>query len=454
MLINLLLLLSLIKSSFYTESSYIKDEYNRIRIFHGINRIEKQGNYYYNDMLSMKESYQMSKLGFNVVRLGWMWNAFEPSENNFNMIYFNHIEKIVNNLGKKGIYTILDMHQDELGNKYCSKHGLPNWVINKSKPKHPFPWPLKGTCDSRPWGENLLSEALAQGFQDFYDNKNGMLDYFIKFWQLSLKLWKNNPYILGCEIINEPFIGNFYKDPLLFIPGIAGQKNLMPFYNKISDEIREYDYNRILFYEPVTWGMIYDNKIFGNGFNQVPGKIYTNTSIYSYHYYCSSFVFNSQNKPILRREICDKYLAPEIFKNTLKYISKVGGSSFMTEFGICLKNDMTDECKYVIDTANKYFQSWTDYTYAQTETLNFTKNWTSIYSRPYAQAISGTPLNISNINNLDFCFNIDISIKEPSIIFYKNFTNISVTKNLNYNITNNLIYLYNKDEGIGCIKLR
>ena len=129
MLINLILLN--VFNSFYTDSPYIKDEFNRVRIFHGINRIEKHDNYYYDDMLSMIESNQLSKLGFNVVRLGWMWNAFEPSNNNFNITYFNQFQKIVNNLGKNNIYTILDMHQMKLGDKYCSNHGLPQWVINK-----------------------------------------------------------------------------------------------------------------------------------------------------------------------------------------------------------------------------------------------------------------------------------------------------------------------------------
>ena len=58
--------------------------------------------------------------------------------------------------------------------------------------------------------------------------------------------------------------------------------------------------------------MIYDNKVFGNGLNQVPGgKEYSNTSIYSYHYYCSTFVYDSKDKPTLKKDICDKYLAPK-----------------------------------------------------------------------------------------------------------------------------------------------
>ena len=454
--IILLLNFICINALFSINNNYIVDEYNRVQLFHGINRIKKEDEYYFDTMLNMSESNLLKQYGFNVVRLQWMWNAFQPSPNQFNMSYFYQIQKIVNNLGKNNIYTILDMHQDELGDAYCSKHGLPNWIINKSKPKHKFPWPLKGTCDSRPWGENLLSEAVALGFQDFYDNKNGMLDYFIKFWQKSLTLWKNNPYILGCDIINEPFIGNFYKDPLLFIPGIAGTKNLMPFYDKISSAIRSFDYNRILFYEPVTWGMIYNNKIIGNGFDHVPGQIYKNTSIYSYHYYCFSFVHNYQNKPFLRKNICDKYLAPTIFKNTIKFIEKVGGSSFLTEFGACDPSDITSECASVLSNADKYFQSWTDYTYAQDETLDFNSNWTKIYSRTYPQSTAGIPISLyynTTTKYFKYCFEINININKPTEIYFTSFNKINVSDNLNYIIVDNMIYLYNLHNGTGCINL-
>ena len=50
------LLLNFILGHFRTETPWIKDEHNRIRIFHGINRIEKNNNYYYDDMLGMIES--------------------------------------------------------------------------------------------------------------------------------------------------------------------------------------------------------------------------------------------------------------------------------------------------------------------------------------------------------------------------------------------------------------
>ena len=67
------------------------------------------------------------------------------------------------------------------------------------------------------------------------------------------------------EIINEPFAGNFYADPLLLVPGVAGKKNLQRMYDHVAPSIRAHDRRHMIFFEPVTWGMIFDGGIVGSG---------------------------------------------------------------------------------------------------------------------------------------------------------------------------------------------
>jgi endoglycosylceramidase len=78
--------------------------------------------------------------------------------------------------------------------------------------------------------------------------------------------------------MNEPWAGGVYQNPLLFTPGEAGSKNLLPSYDKISNKIREVDNDTLIFYEPVTWGMVFPEEentskipILGSGFTHVPG---------------------------------------------------------------------------------------------------------------------------------------------------------------------------------------
>ena len=52
----------------------------------------------------------MYDLGFNVVRLGIIWEAVETAPGVYNHTYLNEIEQVVNLLSQKGIYTIIDSH--------------------------------------------------------------------------------------------------------------------------------------------------------------------------------------------------------------------------------------------------------------------------------------------------------------------------------------------------------
>ncbi|CAF5228849.1 unnamed protein product, partial [Rotaria magnacalcarata] len=56
------------------------------------------------------------------------------------------------------------------------------------------------------------------------------------------------------ELINEPWAGNYLENPAILLPGIAGAKNLQPFYETIAKYIRSVDNDTLIFYEPVTWG--------------------------------------------------------------------------------------------------------------------------------------------------------------------------------------------------------
>ena len=56
------------------------------------------------------------------------------------------------------------------------------------------------------------------------------------------------------EIINEPWAGNYFKNPKLLLPGVAGATNLQPFYDTMAKAIRSVDNDTLIFFEPVTWG--------------------------------------------------------------------------------------------------------------------------------------------------------------------------------------------------------
>lgn len=140
--------------------------------------------------------------------------------------------------------------------------------------------------------DNEFAEAPMQAYQDLYDNTGGMLDDLVRFWEHSAKAWLGHPGIIGFEIMNEPFAGNAYADPTILLPGEAGRRNLQRMNDAVAAAVRISDPDRILFFEPVTWGMIFDGNITGSGYTHVPGgSQFAARSAFSYQYACTPSIF-------------------------------------------------------------------------------------------------------------------------------------------------------------------
>ena len=71
------------------------DNYNRVRLFHGVNSVDTSPPWYHSYLLDDTRLQQLQDWGMNVVRLGTMWSGIEPSENNFNQTYINILRVII-----------------------------------------------------------------------------------------------------------------------------------------------------------------------------------------------------------------------------------------------------------------------------------------------------------------------------------------------------------------------
>ena len=88
----------------------------------------------------------------NFVRLGVMWEAVERTPGVFNVTYLNEISKLITRLGDKGIYTLVDMHQDVFARRICGE-GFPNFYAKNEDLEHhckgiilPYIYYLFGGC--------------------------------------------------------------------------------------------------------------------------------------------------------------------------------------------------------------------------------------------------------------------------------------------------------------------
>jgi endoglycosylceramidase len=115
------------------EDRVLRDDKDRHVVFHGVNVVYKTAPYIPDDQVFDSQSSltdndidDLVSWGFNFVRLGVMWEAVETSEGVYNETYLDEVDKLITKLGDKGIYTLVDSHQDVLARQVCGE-GMPNF---------------------------------------------------------------------------------------------------------------------------------------------------------------------------------------------------------------------------------------------------------------------------------------------------------------------------------------
>ncbi|CAF5133343.1 unnamed protein product, partial [Rotaria magnacalcarata] len=158
----------------HVNSTFILDSSNRVRIYHGANFVVKQFPWYPPELLDPNYVAQLSKSGFNVIRLGMMWSGVEPQPQKYNVTYLNTMQKIIALLESNNIFVFLDMHQDVLSNRTGTYDGIPGWLYDRlPPPEHPYPWPLQTAPSYENWFLGYLTEACSHAFQCLYNNTAG-----------------------------------------------------------------------------------------------------------------------------------------------------------------------------------------------------------------------------------------------------------------------------------------
>lgn len=121
------------KKSHVEQDHVIRDAQGRHAVYHGVNVVYKIDPYIPDidsfdsqTSLSDKDIDDMRTWGFNLVRLGVMWEAVERSPGVYNQTYLKEIDALITRLGEAGIYTLVDGHQDVMARMVCGE-GMPNF---------------------------------------------------------------------------------------------------------------------------------------------------------------------------------------------------------------------------------------------------------------------------------------------------------------------------------------
>jgi endoglycosylceramidase len=241
----------------------IFDAGGRQVLLRGVN-VNGLGDYYqanpaYPTVLPLEDAdfARMASYGFNVVRLVLSWSALEPERGQISAAYLQRIRRVVEAAKAHGIHTILDMHQDAWGKFIATPPGVecppgrepaigwdgaPEWATITDG---------RSTC--REPGARELSFAVAQAFENFYADRDGIQTQLIRTWAALADAFAREPAVAGYDLFNEPHFGRA-------LTGAAPK--LADFYTRVIDAIRAAERNaggfaHIVFFEPViVWPVL------------------------------------------------------------------------------------------------------------------------------------------------------------------------------------------------------
>ncbi len=140
------------------EGDYFRDDQGRVVILRGVNMA---GNSKVPPFMPITGASMLDPLpawGFNTIRLLFTWEAFEPTRCTFESSYLSYYEQVVQWAQARGIYVMVDFHQDAYSRfslNGCGE-GFPSWAVT---PAVGLKTPDNGpACSS--WGVMMVFDAM------------------------------------------------------------------------------------------------------------------------------------------------------------------------------------------------------------------------------------------------------------------------------------------------------
>jgi endoglycosylceramidase len=163
--------------------------------------------------LTVEDADRMAAIGWNVVRLLLSWSRVEPAPGEYDVAYLEEVRAAVRLFASRGIYTILDLHQDAWGPTLAARpteactppeqsafgwDGAPGWATLDG-----------GAARCATLGIRELSPAVAASFAAFFDDAPGPGGVGIRTRYVAMlaevaRALAAEPGVAGYDLMNEP----------------------------------------------------------------------------------------------------------------------------------------------------------------------------------------------------------------------------------------------------------
>jgi endoglycosylceramidase len=246
------------------EGGRIRDAFGREVILRGVN-VNAFVDYWSYDPelfttypLTPEDADLLAGMGWNMVRLLFSWSRVEPEPGYYDEAYLDELEDAVRLLESRGIYSILDAHQDAWGPSLAADDsedcpagvdpafgwdGAPEWAtLAAGEPRCEF------------GGTRELSPAVIAAFNAFWADapgpgEVGIQTRYVRMWEHVAARFAGLDAVAGYDVMNEPNAFTF-PDPFVV---------LTEFYERALAGIRAGEVvagapRRLFFFEPsILW---------------------------------------------------------------------------------------------------------------------------------------------------------------------------------------------------------
>lgn len=448
--------------------SFLKDRYGRVVFLHGVNAVYKYPPFeLYADPhkpwnFNASDARKIASLGFNVVRLGILWEGLEPGHGGPNQpavctpgnprpvaatgmfnkrvadAYLKHVAQTVDLLGRYHIYTLLDMHQDVYSQPFRGE-GAPEWAVcTDDVPIVP---------SGGRWSTNYSNPMLDTAIQHFWANnvEGNLQGQYDLVWHTVAQYFHNNRWIAGYDPFNEPFSREITPDDTLafaadlecFYTGTAHVGSLDISNDPVScpptdpgrgvvPTIESVDRVHPVFIEPDIYGL-------RHGKPNLLGPMPYPRLVFNFHVYCgyrNPVTGDPTNLNACSGQEVHSILNRERERTQLTSRRQPGGPAwFMSEFGATQNLDLLDLVTGYADVFQLSWIYWAwkyydDPTGSTSEPLvsptGVISPIANVLSRTYPEAVAGIPVQQSfdpASGDFDLTYEPLSSIKAPTVVF-------------------------------------
>lgn len=379
---------------------HLVDPYGRVVLVHGVNLVWKRDPYVPPDAaggFTAADADLLRRYGFNGARIGTLWTGVTPERSGVaDPTYLRRWQRVMDLLADRGMWMQLDFHQDQWHEIYGGE-GVPDFVAAR----RPLPFGLLPPLTA-PFPAGYYLPELSQVFDDFFAGRGPARASWVAAWRIVARHWRDQPYSMGYDLLNEPWAGTEGLTCLLTSCPETYRRELQPTYELALRAIRSVDPTGMVWFEPQHFA---GGQQLDTFFTPVAGE---RNLGYAWHSYCPQVFLQSQGLPFADTAQCRSFSA-ERQAHAIEQAHDMRGAALMNEFGA------TDDVQAVrIDTeeAARAFMGWTYWAYKGWDDPTTADGSQGLFAddadlftlkteklkalvQTYPQATAGTPLALS-----------------------------------------------------------